>query len=101
MPTSRQAFTNDLVSGPGRTRRASSVIIAKFENRRVYMRLVIVGWTLVCLGLAIEPAAAQKSYSRRGYSSCYCDYGYPGTNCVPAVSCATEGGRCRKPCIRQ
>ena len=27
------------------------------------MRLLIVGWTLVCLGLAIEPAAAQKSYS--------------------------------------
>jgi hypothetical protein len=41
------------------------------------MRLLIVGCALACLGLAIEPAAAQKSYSRRGYSSCYCVMGIP------------------------
>ena len=65
------------------------------------MRLSIVLCTLACLGLAAGPAAAQKSYSRKGYSSCYCDYGYPGWSCVPVVSCSDEGGRCRKPCARQ
>jgi hypothetical protein len=65
------------------------------------MRLLIIGCALACLGLAIDPAAAQQSYSRRGYSSCYCDYGHPGWSCEPIVSCRDEGGRCRKPCARQ
>ena len=65
------------------------------------MRLSIILCTLACLGLTVGPAAAQKSYSRKGYSSCYCDYGYPGYSCEPVVSCLDEGGRCRKPCRRQ
>jgi hypothetical protein len=65
------------------------------------MRLLIIGCALACLGLMIDSAAAQKSYSRKGYSSCYCDYGYPGLSCVPVVSCYDEGGRCRRPCSRQ
>lgn len=65
------------------------------------MRLLLVCCVLAFAGLAVSPAAAQKSYSRKGYSSCYCDYGYPGLSCVPVVSCYDEGGRCRKPCQRQ
>lgn len=65
------------------------------------MRLVLVCNIMTCIGLAVSPAMAQKSYSKKGYSSCLCDYGYPGLTCVPVVSCYDEGGRCRKSCPRQ
>jgi hypothetical protein len=45
-------------------------------------------------GLATSPAAA--SAPRRGYASCFYSFGYPSPSCIPAVSCATEGGRCTK-----
>jgi hypothetical protein len=56
------------------------------------MRLSVVLCALAGLSLAVGPATAQKSYSKKGYSSCYCDYGYPGYSCVPVVSCLDEGG---------
>jgi hypothetical protein len=62
---------------------------------------IIIFCSLACLGLVAVPAVGQKSYSRRGYGSCFCDFGYPGYSCVPVVSCSDEGGRCRKPCRRQ
>jgi hypothetical protein len=65
------------------------------------MRLLFICLVIACAGLAASLAAAQKSYSKRGYSSCLCDYGYPGFACVPVVSCLDEGGRCRERCRRQ
>jgi hypothetical protein len=65
------------------------------------MRLLFICFAIACVWLAASPAGAQKSHSKKGYSSCLCDYGYPGFACVPVVSCLDEGGRCRKPCPRQ
>jgi hypothetical protein len=44
------------------------------------------------------------SRARATYASCSCAFGNTdGTNrtCVPAVSCNTEGGRCRGSCSAQ
>jgi hypothetical protein len=65
------------------------------------MRLLLICCAIACVGLTASPAAAQKSYSRRGYSSCYCDFGYPDMSCMPVITCSDEGGRCKKPCPRQ
>jgi hypothetical protein len=45
-------------------------------------------------------AAAHSSYSQTSpdYSHCNCHFGY-GDICVPAVSCASEGGRCSGSCV--
>jgi hypothetical protein len=71
------------------------------------MRLLLISCVVVCAGLAASPAAAYYG-SKRGYASCFCSFGYSGHGteppkpiCIPAVSCAAEGGRCTKRCPRQ
>jgi hypothetical protein len=56
---------------------------------------------IVLVGLAVSPVVAKTVYPKKGYGSCYCDYGYAGLACVPVVSCYDEGGRCKKACRRQ
>ena len=65
------------------------------------MRFWFFCFLILCAAFAASPASAQKSYSAKGYSSCHCDFGYPGSSCMPIVSCRDEGGRCKGRCVRQ
>jgi hypothetical protein len=64
------------------------------------MRLSLIGSVMIVLALAsLGPAYAdaQKTKVSTNYPSCNCRFGY-GSSCAPAVSCATEGGRCSGSC---
>jgi len=58
---------------------------------------------LALMGLALSSAAADSvrgQYTPR-YSACICQFGYGSGECVPAVSCLSEGGRCSQSCAEQ
>jgi hypothetical protein len=69
--------------------------------RSSFLSLIMIGLALISLG--VSSAAAQNASVRGqgGYSSCVCRFGYGGDNCVAAVSCAAEGGRCAQWCQAQ
>jgi hypothetical protein len=66
--------------------------------RSPLLRSITIGLALI--GLGVSSAAAQNASVRgqSGYSFCVCRFGYGGDNCVSAVSCAAEGGRCAQSC---
>jgi hypothetical protein len=66
------------------------------------MRFSFVGSVMIVLALAgLAPSSAAAQNDTNGgyrYSKCICHFGYGGSRCVPAVSCADEGGRCVRSC---
>jgi hypothetical protein len=63
---------------------------------RVSFMLPVVA-ALTVAALAPSSATAEIGGMHQ-YSACSCQFGYPGRACVPAVACASEGGRCTKSC---
>lgn len=66
------------------------------EDKQMRLRSIV----LALVGLAPSLAAAHSSYFQTSpvYAHCNCHFGY-GDICVPAVSCASEGGRCAGSCV--
>ena len=61
----------------------------------------IIAVLVLSFGL-IAPAFARHATMRTAanYSACQCHFGYLGdkSQCMAAVTCLTEGGRCRASC---
>ena len=72
---------------------------------------IVICLALVALSASPSQARYRHHYSPRSYSeaqvryeSCNCYFGYMGNGagvCSPAVSCSSEGGRCRGGCPAQ
>jgi hypothetical protein len=67
------------------------------------MRLSFIGLVAIVLTL-VAPALSSASQSGNmkssyRYDACICHFGYPGSSCVPAVACDSEGGRCEDSCF--
>jgi hypothetical protein len=70
------------------------------------MRLSFIGSiaaSLILAGLVVSSAAAQNATmaGKYRYSACICQFGYGGNDCVPVVSCSSEGGQCAQSCPAQ
>ena len=82
------------------------------------MRILLVGFSLALIALAVSPAEARyrhhhysqsRSYSdgtyrEARYESCNCYFGYMGNSagvCTPVTSCSASGGRCHSSCPAQ
>ena len=70
------------------------------------MRSPQIIFVTLALALTVLPSfsamARNATYVEPRYQGCYCYFGYLGgenkAECVPATSCASEGGRCRGSC---
>jgi hypothetical protein len=70
------------------------------------MRSPQIIFVTIALALTVLPSfsamARNSTHVEPRYHGCYCYFGYLGredkSECVPATSCASEGGRCRGFC---
>lgn len=81
------------------------MLIRRLGTAAIFL-LLLVGSMLAWIGLAVSLADASgvnNPYTRYRYASCACHFGPSDTNpnCVPKVSCYTQGGRCGARCPPQ